>query len=157
VASDPAAIRPATLVDSCVLLDVITGDQQWADWSAGQIAAAVDAGRVVINPLRPGFRGLEPFLMTGGRNYGSFGEKNFNDPERTVVLRCWPVRWPTARLALDQAGGDERPVVDLADDLLLPGVVLHVGSRRRRGVVERNDLGSARHPCSLSGARVDRK
>jgi hypothetical protein len=50
-ASDPAAIRPATLVDSCVLLDVITGDQQWADWSAGQIAAAVDAGRVVINPL----------------------------------------------------------------------------------------------------------
>ena len=51
MASDLAAIRPATLVDSCVLLDVITGDEQWADWSAGQIAAAVDAGRVVINPL----------------------------------------------------------------------------------------------------------
>jgi predicted nucleic acid-binding protein len=51
VASDPAAIRPATLVDSCVLLDVITGDQQWADWSAVQIAAAMDTGRVVINPL----------------------------------------------------------------------------------------------------------
>jgi predicted nucleic acid-binding protein len=39
------------LVDSCVLLDVITGDDQWADWSAAQIAAAVDGGRVVINPL----------------------------------------------------------------------------------------------------------
>jgi hypothetical protein len=51
VASDLAALRPATLVDSCVLLDVITGDQQWADWSAGQIAAAMDSGRVVINPL----------------------------------------------------------------------------------------------------------
>jgi predicted nucleic acid-binding protein len=51
VANDPAAIRPATLVDSCVLLDVITADQQWADWSAAQIAAAMDAGRVVINPL----------------------------------------------------------------------------------------------------------
>jgi predicted nucleic acid-binding protein len=51
VASDLAALRPATLVDSCVLLDVITGDQQWADWSARQIAAAMDAGRVVINPL----------------------------------------------------------------------------------------------------------
>lgn len=49
--SDPAEIPPATLVDSCVLLDVITGDQQWAEWSAGEIAAAVDAGRVVINPL----------------------------------------------------------------------------------------------------------
>jgi predicted nucleic acid-binding protein len=34
-----------------VLLDVITDDKQWADWSAGQIAAAMDAGRVVINPL----------------------------------------------------------------------------------------------------------
>jgi predicted nucleic acid-binding protein len=51
VASDPAPIRPSTLVDSCVLLDVITGDEQWADWSAREIAAAMDAGRVVINPL----------------------------------------------------------------------------------------------------------
>ncbi len=34
-----------------MLLDVITGDDQWTDWSAGQIAAALDAGRVVINPL----------------------------------------------------------------------------------------------------------
>ena len=45
------AIRPATLVDSCVLLDVITGDEQWADWSAAQLAVAIDAGRLVINPL----------------------------------------------------------------------------------------------------------
>jgi predicted nucleic acid-binding protein len=51
VASDPAAIRPATLIDSCVLLDVITGDKKWADWSAAQIAAAVDRGRAVVNPL----------------------------------------------------------------------------------------------------------
>jgi predicted nucleic acid-binding protein len=51
VASDAAAIRPATLIDSCVLLDVITGDKKWADWSAAQIAAAVDRGRAVINPL----------------------------------------------------------------------------------------------------------
>jgi predicted nucleic acid-binding protein len=51
VVSDPAAIRASTLVDSCVLLDVITADDQWADWSASQIAAAMDAGRVVINPL----------------------------------------------------------------------------------------------------------
>ncbi len=51
MASDLAAVRPATLVDSCVLLDVITGDERWADWSAGQVAAAMDAGRVVINPL----------------------------------------------------------------------------------------------------------
>lgn len=49
--SSPAAIRPATLIDSCVLLDVITGDKTWADWSADRIADAFDEGRVVINPL----------------------------------------------------------------------------------------------------------
>jgi predicted nucleic acid-binding protein len=51
VASSLAAIRPTTLVDSCVLLDVITGDKQWAEWSAARIAAAIDEGRAVINPL----------------------------------------------------------------------------------------------------------
>jgi len=51
VASNPAAIRPATLIDSCVLLDVITGDEQWADWSAWRIAAVIDEGRAVINPI----------------------------------------------------------------------------------------------------------
>jgi predicted nucleic acid-binding protein len=56
VVGDPAVgntapARPATLVDSCVLLDLITGDEQWADWSAEQVARAMDAGRVVINPL----------------------------------------------------------------------------------------------------------
>lgn len=51
MASNPAAIRPSTLIDSCVLLDVITEDKNWADWSADHIAAAMDTGRVVINPL----------------------------------------------------------------------------------------------------------
>ena len=51
MASDLAAIRPATLIDSCVLLDVITGDQKWSQWSAEQIALAADSGRLVINPL----------------------------------------------------------------------------------------------------------
>jgi predicted nucleic acid-binding protein len=51
VTTDRGAVKPTTLVDSCVLLDVITGDERWADWSARQIAAAMDFGRVVINPL----------------------------------------------------------------------------------------------------------
>lgn len=49
--TNPSANRPVTLIDSCVLLDVITGDKRWADWSAEQIAAAIDEGRVVINPV----------------------------------------------------------------------------------------------------------
>ena len=32
-------------------MDVITGDEHWADWSALQIAAAIDEGRAVINPV----------------------------------------------------------------------------------------------------------
>jgi predicted nucleic acid-binding protein len=51
VVNNPAAIRTATLIDSCVLLDVITGDENWADWSAARIAAAIDEGRAVINPI----------------------------------------------------------------------------------------------------------
>jgi predicted nucleic acid-binding protein len=51
VAGGAALIRPTTLVDSCVLLDLIVGDPRWADWSAEQLASAMDAGRVVINPL----------------------------------------------------------------------------------------------------------
>lgn len=49
--TDVTTVGPATLIDSCVLLDVITGDERWADWSAEQISAAADNGRVVINPL----------------------------------------------------------------------------------------------------------
>lgn len=40
-----------TLVDSNVLLDILTDDPQWAAWSAEHLAAAFDAGPVVINPL----------------------------------------------------------------------------------------------------------
>ncbi|WP_324198945.1 type II toxin-antitoxin system VapC family toxin [Nocardia amamiensis] len=42
---------PAVLVDSCVLLDVMTNDKRWAEWSAQQITEALDSGRVVINPI----------------------------------------------------------------------------------------------------------
>lgn len=41
----------AVLVDSCVLLDVITADPQWQAWSAEQLTAAFSSGRVLINPL----------------------------------------------------------------------------------------------------------
>ncbi|MGL5849250.1 MAG: type II toxin-antitoxin system VapC family toxin [Phycicoccus sp.] len=40
-----------TLVDSNVLLDVLTDDPRWGDWSAHRLADAVDAGPVVVNPL----------------------------------------------------------------------------------------------------------
>jgi predicted nucleic acid-binding protein len=43
--------RPITLVDSNVLLDVLTKDPKWADWSQSALAVARDVGQLVINPL----------------------------------------------------------------------------------------------------------
>jgi predicted nucleic acid-binding protein len=42
---------PATLVDSKVLLDVITEDPEWLDWSASALAQAADTSPLVINPI----------------------------------------------------------------------------------------------------------
>ena len=41
----------ATLVDSNVILDVVTDDAEWGDWSASMLSAAARDGRLVINPL----------------------------------------------------------------------------------------------------------
>ena len=40
-----------TLVDSNVILDVVTDDGEWADWSGSMLASAAQRGRLVINPL----------------------------------------------------------------------------------------------------------
>jgi predicted nucleic acid-binding protein len=41
----------ATLVDSNVILDVVTEDADWLDWSASMLERAAESGRLVINPL----------------------------------------------------------------------------------------------------------
>lgn len=41
----------AVLVDSNVILDVVTEDEDWVDWSAAMLGRAADADRLVINPL----------------------------------------------------------------------------------------------------------
>lgn len=41
----------ATLVDSNVILDVVTEDPDWLDWSASMLERAAESGRLVINPL----------------------------------------------------------------------------------------------------------
>ncbi len=42
---------PTTLVDSCVLLDILTDDPTWADWSDDALASARDDGAIAINPI----------------------------------------------------------------------------------------------------------
>lgn len=39
------------LVDTNVLLDVLTDDAQWFDWSANALQEALDTAQVCINPL----------------------------------------------------------------------------------------------------------
>ncbi len=41
----------ATMVDSCVLLDVFTEDPDWFAWSSSALAEAADAGVLAINPI----------------------------------------------------------------------------------------------------------
>jgi predicted nucleic acid-binding protein len=41
----------AVLIDSNVLLDVMTEDARWFSWSAGAIERAADNFRLVINPV----------------------------------------------------------------------------------------------------------
>ncbi|MFN8078881.1 MAG: type II toxin-antitoxin system VapC family toxin [Kineosporiaceae bacterium] len=41
----------ATLVDSNVLLDLLTEDPAWQAWSADAVATAADAGPLLINPI----------------------------------------------------------------------------------------------------------
>jgi predicted nucleic acid-binding protein len=42
---------PATLIDSCVLLDLFTEDPVWEPWSSKVVEQAGDEGRLVINPI----------------------------------------------------------------------------------------------------------
>jgi len=41
----------ATIVDTNVLLDLLTGDPIWADWSQTQLDQAVSRGRLIINQI----------------------------------------------------------------------------------------------------------
>lgn len=40
-----------TLVDSCILIDVLANDPHWADWSITQLEALGQQGPLVINPI----------------------------------------------------------------------------------------------------------
>jgi predicted nucleic acid-binding protein len=48
VASDHPAV---TLVDTCVLIDVLTDNPTWAGWSATALARARNIGELAVNPI----------------------------------------------------------------------------------------------------------
>lgn len=40
-----------TLVDSCVILDIITEDKKWFEWSASALEACANQSQLFINPI----------------------------------------------------------------------------------------------------------
>lgn len=66
--------RPRTLVDSCVILDVVANDPTWSEWSAERLVTARDEGVLVINPLiyaeiSVGYETVEAFEAMLGDDY----------------------------------------------------------------------------------------
>lgn len=51
MANDGESGEAVTLVDSNVLLDVLTADPTWLAWSSAALAEALDRGSVVLNPV----------------------------------------------------------------------------------------------------------
>lgn len=49
--SQAASLPPVTLVDSNVLLDVLTQDPTWESWSAGALQDAADRGAIAIDQI----------------------------------------------------------------------------------------------------------
>lgn len=47
----PRYIVTPTLVDSCILIDVLADDPHWADWSITQLEQLAAQAPLVINPL----------------------------------------------------------------------------------------------------------
>jgi len=40
-----------TLIDTNVLFDFLSDDEEWLDWSSAMLADAAERGRIVINPI----------------------------------------------------------------------------------------------------------
>jgi predicted nucleic acid-binding protein len=51
VATDPDDRRRDVVVDSDVLLDVLTEDPKWLDWSSTRLAELAEEAALVINPV----------------------------------------------------------------------------------------------------------
>ena len=48
---DARDLLPPTLVDSCVLIDVLANDPDWADWSLNKLDLLGQQAPLVINPI----------------------------------------------------------------------------------------------------------
>lgn len=91
------------LVDSNVLLDVLTQDRVWFEWSSGALAAAADENRLAINPL------VYAEVSIGFERTDELDESL--PPDTFVRLQLpWPAAFLAGKcfLAYRRAGGERR-------------------------------------------------
>jgi predicted nucleic acid-binding protein len=77
-----------TLVDSNVILDIVTEDAEWEDWSASMLSAAAREGRLVINPL-----------IYAEVSCGFAAIEDLDDAVPAEYFTREPLPWPAAFLA----------------------------------------------------------
>lgn len=77
-----------TLVDSNVLLDVLTEDRSWFSWSSDALASCADDGPLVINPL-----------IYAEVSIGFERIEDIDDVLDPAVLQRRPLPWEAAFLA----------------------------------------------------------
>lgn len=119
----------ATLVDSNVILDVVSEDSEWLDWSASMISTAAQSGRLVINPL------IYAEVSCG---YNRIEELDAAVPPEYFIRE--PLPWPAAFLAAKaflryrrRGGSRQAPLPDfyIGAHAAIAGYTLLTRDRRR--------------------------
>lgn len=77
-----------TLVDSNVILDVVTGDPRWSGWSGDALARAADEGALAINPI-----------ICAEVSIGFDRIETLDDVLPSVIFHRFPLPWAAGFLA----------------------------------------------------------
>lgn len=76
-----------TLVDTCILLDIVQADPAWGDWSLAQLELAADRGPLVINPvIYAEFAAGYPSIESAELALGVFGARLEELPREALFL-----------------------------------------------------------------------
>jgi len=81
-------VAAGTLVDSNVVLDVLTEDESWLEWSSNALASASEAGPLYINPIIYGEVSIRFSLI-----------EDLDDALPVTDYRRLPLPWEAAFLA----------------------------------------------------------
>ncbi len=76
-----------TLVDTCILLDIVQPDPSWVDWSLAQLELAADRGPLLINPvIYAEFAAGYPTIEAAEQALTAFGTRLEELPREALYL-----------------------------------------------------------------------